>query len=160
MSITVTPLTVPIIDDLISLMDHGEPFIKARTASDYWAYATLFSSTCPVALVDGVLAGAVVAFRSQDDPQELYVQDVMVHPGHRRQGVTTALLDSVVAQARTWGCTRLWLTSEPGNHAADASWRALGWANVPGDQEVDGVQAISDFKGPGKDRAVYELLLA
>jgi len=39
--------------------------------------------------------------------------------------LTSALLDSVVAQARTWGCTRLW-------------------------------QVISDFKGPGKDRAVYE----
>lgn len=52
------------------------------------------------------------------------------------------------------------LTSEPGNRAADASWRAIGWASVPGDQEVDGVQVIADFKGPGKDRAVYELLLA
>lgn len=160
MSVVVTPLIAPMINDVISLMDQGEPFIRARTASDYWAYATLFSSTCPVAFVDGVLAGAVVAFRSQDDPGEVYVQDVMVHPGHRRQGVTTALLDSVIAQARTWGCTRLWLTSEPDNRAADASWRALGWANVPGDQEVDGVQVISDFKGPGKDRAVYELLLA
>lgn len=160
MSIAVTPLTVPIIDDLISLMDQGEPFITARTASDYWAYATLFSSTCPVALVDGVLAGALMAFRSQDDPGEVYVQDVMVHPDHRRQGVTTALLDSVTVQARAWGCARLWLTSEPDNRAADASWRALGWANVPGDVDVEGVQVISDFKGPGKDRAVYELLLA
>lgn len=32
------------------------------------------------------------------------------------------------------------LTSEPGNRAADASWRAIGWASVPGDQEVDDVQ--------------------
>ncbi len=30
MSIAVTPLTVPIIDDVISLMDQGEPFIRAR----------------------------------------------------------------------------------------------------------------------------------
>ncbi|GAA4716962.1 Acetyltransferase (GNAT) family protein [Promicromonospora umidemergens] len=159
MTITISSLSVPMIDGVISLMDQGDPFIRARTASDYWAYATLFSSTCPVAFVDGVLAGAVTAFRSQDDPSGVYVQDVMVHPDHRRQGVATALLDSVVVQARTWGCTRLWLTSEPGNRAADASWRARVWTNLPGDQEVDGVEVKSNFKGPGKDRAVYELLI-
>lgn len=160
MSIAISPLAVPMIDDVIRLMNQGEPFVRARTASDYWAYATLFSSTCRVARIDGDLVGAVMAFRSQDDPSEVYVQDVMVHPEHRRQGLTTALLDSVVGRARAWGCTRLWLTSEPDNQAADAAWRSLGWTNVPGDREVDGVQVISDFKGPGKDRAVYELLLS
>ncbi|MBL0886906.1 GNAT family N-acetyltransferase [Myceligenerans sp. I2] len=140
-------------------MDMGAPFITARTASDYWAYATLFSSTCPVAHVEGVLAGAVMAFRSQDDPSEVYVQDVMVHPDHQRQGITTALLGSVRAQAQEWGCRRIWLTSEPNNQAADATWRKLGWSNLSGDREVAGVQVISNFKGPGKDRAVYELLL-
>lgn len=160
MTVAISPLAVPMIYKVIALMDQGAPFITARTASDYWAYATLFSSTCPVAHVDGELAGAVMAFRSQDDPDQIYVQDVMVHPGHRRKGITAALLSSVCAQAQTWGCTRLWLTSEPDNHAADAAWRALGWSNVPGDRQVDGVQVVSDFKGPGKDRAVYELLLA
>lgn len=160
MSIAISPLAIPMIDDVIRLMDLGKPFIRARTASDYWAYATLFSSTCPVAHIDGDLAGAVMAFRSQDDASQIYVQDVMVHPGHRRQGITAALLDSVIRQARTWDCARLWLTSEPDNQAADAAWRALGWTNVLGDRAVDGVQVISDFKGPGKDRAVYELLLS
>lgn len=160
MTVTVSPLTVPMIGDVIALMDQGSPFITARTASDYWAYATLFSSTCPVAHIDSELAGAVMAFRSQDDPAQVYVQDVMVHPDHRRQGVTSALLGSVRTQAQVRGCTRLWLTSEPDNHAADAAWRALGWTNVPGDRVVDGVQVISGFKGPGKDRAVYELQLS
>jgi GNAT superfamily N-acetyltransferase len=160
MTVVVSPLTVPLIDEVISLMNQGQPFIIARTTWDYWAYATLFSSTCPVAHVDGRLAGAVMAFRSQEDPDQVYVQDVMVHPDQRRKGVTKALLDSVVAQARTWGCTRLWLTSEPDNRTADSTWRALGWSNAPGDKEINGVQVISDLKGPGKDRAVYELLIA
>lgn len=159
MTAIVSPLIVPMINDVIALMDQGAPFITARTASDYWAYATLFSSTCPVAHVDGELAGAVMAFRSQDEPDQIYVQDVMVHPNHRRKGITSALLGAVRVQAEAWGCARLWLTSEPDNRAADAAWKALGWSNVPGDRVVDGVQVVSDFKGPGKDRAVYELLL-
>lgn len=131
-----------------------------RTASDYWVYATLFSSTCHIARIDGALAGTVIAFRNQDDPDEVYVQDVMVHPVYRRTGVMTALLADVRAQAERWGCRRLWLTSEPDNRAADAAWRAQGFSSVPGDREVDGIQVVSDLKGPGKDRVVYELLLA
>jgi GNAT superfamily N-acetyltransferase len=160
MTIAISPLIVPMIDDVIHLMDQGAPYVTTRTASDYWVYATLFSSTCHIARIDGALAGTVIAFRSQDDPDEVYVQDVMVHPVYRRTGVMTALLADVRAQAEKWGCRRLWLTSEPDNRAADAAWRARGFSDVPGDREVDGVQVVSDLKGPGKDRVVYELLLA
>ncbi|MGI5191983.1 GNAT family N-acetyltransferase [Promicromonospora sp. CA-289599] len=160
MTIAVSPLIVPMIDDVIHLMEQGAPHVTVRTASDYWAYATLFSSTCHIARIDGALAGTVIAFRNQEDPDEVYVQDVMVHPAYRRQGVMTALLADVRAQAQKWGCRRLWLTCAPGNREADAAWRAQGWSNVPGDLLVDGVHVTSDLKGPGTDRAVYELLLA
>lgn len=52
MSIAISPLAVSMIDDVIRLMNQGDPLSTARTASDYWAYATLFSSTCPVAHVN------------------------------------------------------------------------------------------------------------
>ncbi len=153
----IVPLSVEIIDDVERLMASGAPYVRARGASDYWLYATLFSSTCPVAIDDGVLAGAVVAMRSQDDPGDVYVQDVMVHPDHRRRGIATGLLGGVTGQARRWGARRLYLTSEPGNTAADATWRRLGFTNLPGDTAVGGVHVVSGFKGTGKDRAVYQL---
>ncbi|MCY9786966.1 GNAT family N-acetyltransferase [Nocardiopsis sp. EMB25] len=156
----VTPLHPERIGEVLHLMELGEPYISARTLSDYWLYATLFSSTCPIAVADdGTIAGAVMAFRSQDDPADVYVQDVMTHPRHRRQGITRALLNSVRSQAEVWGCRRLYLTSEPDNDVAHASWTALGFVNVPGDREVNGVSVISDFKGPGRHRAVYQLSL-
>lgn len=153
----ITPLRQEFIPQIIALMQLGEPYIRPRTHSDYWAYATLFSSTCPVALVGDHVAGAVIAFRSQDDPRDVYVQDVMTHPDHRQQGVSKALMAAVRDQAAGWGCTRLYLTSEPDNTEAHATWRALGFVNVPGDREVDGVSVTSNFKGPAKDRAVYQL---
>ena len=156
----VQPLRQQLIPEVIALMELGGPYITARTYSDYWLYATLFSSTCPVALVDDQLAGAVIGFRSQDDPDELYVQDVMTHPNYRHQGVTRTLLNELCGHAATMGCRRVYLTSEPGNHAAHGAWTALGFSNIPGDDTVDGVSVITDFKGPGKTRAVYELLLA
>ncbi|GAA4010593.1 hypothetical protein GCM10022247_36010 [Allokutzneria multivorans] len=157
---TIIPLRVHHIPQVIALMDLGAPFIRARTHSDYWAYSALFSSTCPLGEVNGEVVGSVIAMRSQDNPEEIYVQDVMVHPEHRRTGITAALLGQVREQAVRWGCRRLWLTSEPGNAAAHAAWTALGFLNVSGDYEDNGVWVKKDFKGPGKDRAVYELLLS
>jgi GNAT superfamily N-acetyltransferase len=142
------------------LMGLGAPYVRARTASDYWLYAQLFASSCPVAVVDGAVVGAVVAMRSQEDPADIYIQDVMVHPGHRRRGIARALIGSVYRRGAAWGCRRIYLTSDPGNAAAYGAWTALGFTNPTGDYTVDGVAVTRDFKGPGKDRAVFQLLMA
>lgn len=155
----VIPLSVKLVPDVLALMELGEPYVRARTQSDCWLYARLFCSSCPVALVNDSVVGVVIAFRSQENPNEVYVQDVMTRPEHRRQGVTRMLLEAVRTQAVGWGCNRIYLTSEPDNFAAHATWTVLRFENVPGDYTVDGVSVSTDYKGPGKDRAVYELRL-
>jgi GNAT superfamily N-acetyltransferase len=158
--VAIVPLAVDLIAQVKDLLRQGEPYIGVRTDSDYWLYASLFSSTCPVQLDDdGSVMGVVIGFRSQDDPDDVYVQDVMVHPHHRGRRVAADLLREVAQAAGQWGCRRLYLTSEPDNEAAARTWAKLGFVNVPGDLVQHGVQVISDFKGPGKHRAVYELTL-
>ena len=156
----ITALRQDLIEDVLKLMDLGAPYVRARTPSDYWLYARLFASTCPVALVDEAVAGAVIAMRSQEDPAEIYIQDVMTHPDHRRKGVAAALVDVVRSRGQQWGCQRIYLTSEPDNTAAYAAWTSMGFTNGPGDYTIDGVAIIRNFKGPGKDRAIFELLLS
>jgi len=156
----IAPLQVPLIAAVEHLIGLEAPYARARTPSDYWLYAELFSSTCPVAIDNEQVIGAVIALRSQDKPDDVYVQDVVTHPARRPRGVARFLLDSVRQQAATWRCRRLYLTSEPDNHAARATWLSLGFRNVPGDHAVNGVSVISDYKGPGKDRAVHELTFA
>jgi GNAT superfamily N-acetyltransferase len=153
----IAPLAVPLISAVEHLIGLGAPYIWPRTSSDYWLYARLFSSTCPVAMEGHDVIGVAIAFRSQDNPDDVYVQDVVSHPDHRRRGVTRSLLDTVRQQATAWGCVRLYLTSEPENSAAHATWRSLGFDNITGDMTVNGVSVISNYKGPGKHRAVYEL---
>lgn len=155
----VTPLRQDLIPPVIQLLERGAPYIRPRTYSDYWLYAELFSSTCPVALDGDTIAGVVIAFRSQEIPQDIYIQDVMAHPDHRQKGVAHRLLDTVRTRAVQWGCLRMYLTSEPDNAIANATWSALGFKNLPGDHVVNGVSVITDFKGPGRNRAVYELSL-
>jgi GNAT superfamily N-acetyltransferase len=155
----VTPLRQDLIDQVHDLMTLGEPYIRVRTHSDYWLYARLFSTTCPVALLDGRLIGAVIAFRSQDDPDEVYIQDVITHPDQRGQHVASRLLATIREKAASWGCHRMYLTSEPDNTTAHATWTRLGFENPPSDRLVNDVWVTTDFKGPGKDRAVYQLRL-
>jgi GNAT superfamily N-acetyltransferase len=153
----ITPLRVSLISAITHLIELGAPYLWPRTSSDYWLYATLFSSSCPVALDGDTVIGAVIAFRSQDDPADVYVQDVISHPHHRRTGVARTLLNTVHQQATAWGCERVYLTSEPDNAAAHHTWRSLGYTNVPGNQTINGVSVTSDYKGPGKHRAIYQL---
>jgi GNAT superfamily N-acetyltransferase len=157
---TITPLTAELIPQVRQLMEGGAPFVRVRTDSDYWLYARLFSSSCPVALVDGNVAGAVIAFRSQDDIADVYVQDVMIAAQYRNRGLATALLGQIRDWAVAAGCRRIYLTSEPENVAAHRAWISQGFVNVPGDYDAHGVQVVCNYKGPGKDRAVYELRLA
>lgn len=112
-----------------------------------------------MALADNRVVGAVVAFRSQDDPGDVYVQDVATHPEHRQRGVARTLLATIRKVATGWGCARLYLTSEPDNAAAHAVWRSMGFVNLPGDRNVAGISVTTNFKGPGRDRAVYQLAL-
>ncbi|WP_245976384.1 GNAT family N-acetyltransferase [Amycolatopsis palatopharyngis] len=140
-------------------MELGAPYIRPRTASDYWLYANLFSTTCPIATEQDQIIGTIIAFRSQDHPDDLYIQDVITHPDHRRKGISTALLDSVRDTGQRFGCRRLYLTSEPDNTAAHATWTQKGFTNTPGDHTINGISVVSDYKGPDKHRAVYELRL-
>jgi GNAT superfamily N-acetyltransferase len=156
----VRPLSQDLIPQVIELLKLGAPYIHPRTHSDYWLYATLFSSTCPIALDGDTTTGIVIAFRSQDNPHDVYIQDVMTHPNHRKQGIAYQLIHTVRTRATQWGCTRLYLTSEPENTAAHATWNALGFTNIPGDHTINGISVITDFKGPGRSRAVDELLLS
>jgi GNAT superfamily N-acetyltransferase len=149
------PLHQDDIPAILELMELGAPYVRPRTASDYWLYANLFSTTCPIATEDDQLIGAVIAFRSQDYPDDLYVQDVITHPDHRRKGVSTVLLGSVRDTGQRFGCSRMYLTSEPDNTAAHTTWTQRGFTNIPGDHTVNGINVISDYKGPGKHRAVY-----
>ncbi|MER6589660.1 GNAT family N-acetyltransferase [Micromonospora chalcea] len=98
----------------------------------------------------------MIAFRSQVDPSEIHLQDVMTHPGHRCEGITRALIEAIHRQGSAWGCRRLFLTSEPDNYAAHRTWLALGFSNVDGDTTEAGVAVTYNYKGPGKHRAVYE----
>ena len=144
-------------DDLVELIEASGPFVSARSSSDYWLYARLFSTTCLCVRNDnGQPIAALLAFKDQTPGKsEIYIQDLVVHPGHRRQGYGEALMGGLHQRAESDGVERLWLTSEADNEAAAGLWARLGYRNDPSDYQQNGVWITRDLKGRGRDRAVF-----
>lgn len=142
------PLAAVSLADIAAVMRQGRPWLPEST--DYWLWRACFGASSFVASEDGALAGGVLACVNQSVPDEMYVDQVAVDPAFRGRGVTGLLLEAVSAEAQRRGCRRVWLSTDPANPAVRV-WPRYGFAAL-------GV--TKDFKGPGKDRALFERRLA
>ncbi len=78
---------------------------------------------------DGTLIGYATAHATYETghaERGLYVADLYVAPGHRRQGVARALLAAAARRGHAMGARHLWLTAREKNAAAHAFYRRLG----------------------------------
>jgi ribosomal protein S18 acetylase RimI-like enzyme len=57
-----------------------------------------------------------------------WLEDCVVHPDYRRRGIGKALLEHVLAQARSAGATRVTLLTDGDNARAQSLYRRLGFA--------------------------------
>ena len=144
----VSPLTAFSLQQIQSVFAEGRPWLPAHT--DYWLWQACFPSTSFIAAEDDALAGGVLACLNQEALDEVYVDQVAVGRAWRGRGVTRLLLDAVCDEARRRGCHRVWLSTDPANPAMEV-WPRYGFAPL-------GVKP--NFKGPGKDRALFERSLA
>jgi GNAT superfamily N-acetyltransferase len=144
----VWPLTSVDLAVITQVMATGRPWLPEYT--DYWLWKECFGGTSFVAFDGDQPAGGVLACVDQSRQADLYIDQVAVDPAWRGRGVTRHLIGAVEAEARKRRCTRLWLSTDPVNPAIRA-WQPLGFVEL-------GVR--QDFKGPGKDRAIFEKRLA
>ena len=142
------PLSSVDLDVIAAVMRTGRPWLPEHT--DFWLWRECFGGTSFIAFDGKLPAGGVLACVNQSRPEDLYIDQVAVDPRWRGQGVTRRLIDAVESEARKRRCTRLWLSTDPINPAIRA-WPPLGFVEL-------GVR--KDFKGPGKDRALFEKRLA
>ncbi|WP_222426483.1 GNAT family N-acetyltransferase [Amycolatopsis rhizosphaerae] len=131
----VRPLHQDDIPAILDLMELGAPYVRTRAASDYWLYAHLFSTTCPVAVDEGQLAGPSSRSAAKTTPttatfktsSPMLTTDAAARHLHRPAELRPR-------GGQRLGCHRLYLTSEPENTAAHHTWTSRGITNVPGDQ--------------------------
>ena len=94
---------------------------------------------------DGQLAGFLVGFVSQTNPDEAYIHFVGVTPDHRGEGLGRTLYERFFDEVRAHGRTVVRCVTSPVNQESVAFHEALGF-------EVDRV--IADYDGPGEDRVL------
>jgi ribosomal protein S18 acetylase RimI-like enzyme len=106
-----------------------------------------FRSASLVAEFEDELIGFLVGFACADHPGEAYVHFCGVHPAWRRAGLGRDLYRRFCARARAQGCTTVRAVTAPVNSGSIAFHTGLGFAVLPGDEEVDGVP-VTRAPGP------------
>ncbi len=99
---------------------------------------------------DGQLAGFLVGFVSQSDPEEAYIHFVGVAPEERGSGLGRDLYQRFFETVQANGCSVVRCVTSPANEDSVAFHKALGF-------EVDRV--AEDYDGPGEDRVLFVKLL-
>ena len=94
---------------------------------------------------DGELAGFLVGFLSQTDPEEAYVHFVGVSPEERGSGLGRELYERFFETVSGEGRTVVRCVTSPANEASLAFHRALGFESE---------RVARDYDGPGEDRVV------
>lgn len=61
---------------------------------------------------------------------EVHIVTIASHPDYRRQGLGRRLLEFMIERARSAGASEITLEVRAGNHAAQAMYRAMGFATV------------------------------
>ena len=77
-------------------------------------------------------AGLLPHIRLHSGARSLDVQHLYVVETHRGRGIGRALIAAAHAHAKTMGCFRLTIGTDPNNTAAQAAYRAMGWDEITG----------------------------
>jgi ribosomal protein S18 acetylase RimI-like enzyme len=94
---------------------------------------------------EGQLAGFLIGFLSQTEPDEAYIHFVGVAPEHRGEGLGRALYERFFDEAREQGRKRVRCVTSPVNTSSVAFHEKLGFV-------VDRV--AEEYDGPGEDRVL------
>jgi predicted GNAT superfamily acetyltransferase len=104
-----------------------------------------FRDTSLVAERDGELAGFLVGFLSQSEPEAAYVHFAGVDPAERGTGLGRELYERFFAAARAAGRTRVTCVTSTENSRSVAFHTAIGFE--PSEPQPG-------YDGPGEDRIV------
>lgn len=71
-------------------------------------------------------ASAVIYFHPDKIGPEMWINEIAVAPGHRRQGIAGRLIREILDEARAQGCSEAWVLTERTNAPAMSLYESLG----------------------------------
>jgi predicted GNAT superfamily acetyltransferase len=146
-------LTKSDFDFLLSVVDDWWGWPTRQKLHPVYLYQ--FGDTAFVAEEEGNVIGFVVGFISQTDPLEAYVHLVATAPSARRRGVASSLYKRFFVAIAERGCQRVKAIMMPVNHRSVTFHLRMGFRMMEIDTiEIEGLQAVKDYSGPGQHRVV------
>jgi GNAT superfamily N-acetyltransferase len=76
------------------------------------------------------MATAQLVLSTAEGASSVWIEDVVVHAEHRRQGIGKQLIEFLLAWSRMRGATRMQLVADRENADADLFYTALGWKST------------------------------
>lgn len=131
---TLTSADASLLDELMSVFasafDDPESYARHRPGDAY--RKRLLASPAFIALVamkGGAVVGGLTAYRLEKPEQEraeIYIYDLAVAEGHRREGIATGLINELKAIARARRAYVVFVQADLGDDAAIALYTKLG----------------------------------
>jgi ribosomal protein S18 acetylase RimI-like enzyme len=139
----------------VEALAHGRPWVDPGKI-DAWLTQRLLGASSFLALEGARPLGiAVAALEPPVNPVEVYIDQVVVAPAHRRRGLARVLLQQCERLGQERGAQRAWLTTAPENPAAHW-WRSMGYSARESTTRLHGWPVQADVKGPSKHRVVFD----
>ncbi|WP_299340982.1 GNAT family N-acetyltransferase [uncultured Pseudoxanthomonas sp.] len=140
MDLSITRATLADLDTIVPLFDryrvfYGKPSDPALARAFMRARLERAESVVLLAWIDAQAVGFTQlypAFSSVSAAHVWVLNDLLVLPDARRNGIARALLSSAADFARADGALRLELETDHDNAAAQALYRAMGWIPYEG----------------------------
>ncbi|HSG42577.1 MAG TPA: GNAT family N-acetyltransferase, partial [Anaerolineales bacterium] len=95
---------------------------------------------------DDTMVGFVMYGPREDDPSLLWIDEMMIAEGHRRQGYGRAALQAIFEDAKQGGFSRVGLSTKPENVKAIRLYESLGFRST-GEIYDGGNEFILDLTG-------------
>lgn len=147
-------------DDFLAIAETALkcPPMATERNSIYHIFAKFFNNTSLIVKTkDDTIVGFILGFISQINPQDAYIHLLCVIPSYRKNGLARALLREFLDIVTRKGCSRVYLITGPKNNVAIAFYKSMGFKPaVKGDKiEINGIDAVKDYNGPGDHKVVF-----
>lgn len=147
--------------DIAGLAEECSPMETERN-SIYHIFTKFFNSTSFVAeSTSGGIAGFVLGFISQENPEEAYIHLLCVDPKMRGRNIGRKLVDVFINAAASKGCKKVNLITKPINWNSISFYKKLGFLEDKAGKTMNvlGTTAIKNYNGIGQHMVVFYKLI-
>ncbi|RIW32511.1 GNAT family N-acetyltransferase [Bacillus salacetis] len=114
-----------------------------------------FTNTSFIAEKNGEIAGFLIGFLSQSQPDESYIHFAGVHPEFRKHNIGKELYNKFFNVVKQNGRTVIRCVTSPVNKVSIAFHTRMGFAIEEGDKKMDGVHVNTNYDGTNQDRVLF-----